>query len=94
VAASAGVCVGAGPVRIWSGLPATPEVFVAAAAGAIGGLVALATLSPSAFRELRKEVGRLRVRGRAGVSPRGSSGPPEAAEDLIDGAMSEQYERS
>lgn len=70
--AAAGVAVGAGPVRLWSGLPAFPELVVASAAGAVGGGLALALLSPGTFRKLRRAAGGLRSRRRADTPPHDS----------------------
>lgn len=52
-AASGGVGLAAGAVRLWSGLPAVPEMILAGALGTLGGLAALALLAPGMFRELR-----------------------------------------
>ncbi len=52
-AASGGVGLAAGAVRLWSGLPAVPEVILAGALGTLGGLATLALLAPGTFRELR-----------------------------------------
>jgi PST family polysaccharide transporter len=65
--ASAGVVATAGPVRLWAGLPAVPELVLAVVAGGAGTLIALAVLAPPTFHELRHGalgVGR-RLRSRA-----------------------------
>jgi lipopolysaccharide exporter len=70
LAGGAGVAVAAGVVRIWSGLPAVPEVILAAILGAGCGLLALAMLAGETFAELRRGVegiGRRRTRKVASV---------------------------
>jgi lipopolysaccharide exporter len=52
-AAAVGVALGAGAVRLWSGLPAIPEMAIAGVLGCCGGVAALALLAPVMFRELR-----------------------------------------
>ena len=66
-AAAVGVALGAGVVRLWSGLPAIPEMAVAGLLGALGGLGALALLAPAMFRELRTGLAAARGRHRAGA---------------------------
>ena len=70
VAASAGVVVTAGPIRLWAGLPAVPELVLGVVAGSAGALAALALLASPTFQELRQGalgVGRqLRSRARGG----------------------------
>jgi PST family polysaccharide transporter len=51
-AAAAGVALAAGAVRLWSGLPAIPEMAAAGLLGCAGGLAALALSAPAMFREL------------------------------------------
>jgi lipopolysaccharide exporter len=51
--AAVGVALAAGAVRLFSGLPAIPEMAVAGLLGCVGGLGALALLSPAMFSDLR-----------------------------------------
>jgi lipopolysaccharide exporter len=67
-AAAGGVALAAGAVRLWSGLPAIPEIAAAGLLGCIGGLAALALLAPAMFRELRL--------GLAGMRRARTSGTP------------------
>lgn len=67
VAASFGVVMTTGAVRLWSGLPDVPELAVAVIVGLGGGLLTLAVLASPTFHELRNGaigVGR-RLRERA-----------------------------
>jgi len=65
-ATAVGVALVAGAVRLWSGLPAIPEMALAGVLGCLGGLGALALLAPAMFRELR--TGLAAARRRAGPS--------------------------
>lgn len=68
--AALGVGLAAGAVRLWSGLPAVPELVLAGLAGAVGGAVALAVLAPPMFQELRLIVlGLLRALSRGAPAP-------------------------
>jgi hypothetical protein len=67
-AAAVGVALGAGAVRLFSGLPAIPEMVLAAVVGLLGGLAALALLAPAMFRELRVGLAAVR-RGRVAAAP-------------------------
>jgi PST family polysaccharide transporter len=51
--AGLGVAAAAGAVRLWSGLPAVPELALAAVLGALGGALALALVARPMFHELR-----------------------------------------
>jgi O-antigen/teichoic acid export membrane protein len=51
--AAVGVALGAGAVRLWSGLPAIPELLLAGVLGALGGALALALVARPMFDELR-----------------------------------------
>ncbi len=51
-AASVGVVLSAGAVRLFSGLAPVPQIVAAVVAGCAGGAMALALLSPAAFREV------------------------------------------
>lgn len=66
--AGLGVALAAGAVRLWSGLPAIPELALAGVLGAAGGLLALALLAPPTFRELRLILRGLR-RSATGATP-------------------------
>jgi PST family polysaccharide transporter len=61
-ATAVGVALGAGAVRLWSGLPAIAEIASAAVLGSIGGLAALALCSPEMFAELRGSAAVIRAR--------------------------------
>jgi PST family polysaccharide transporter len=60
--AAGGVVLSAGAVRLWSGLPAVPEIIVAGLAGAAGALAALAVLARGTFEEIRVAAASLRRR--------------------------------
>jgi lipopolysaccharide exporter len=72
-AAGLGVALVAGAVRLWSGLPAIPEMAVAGPLGCVGGVGSLALLSPTTFRELRTGLAGARLRKR--TSAPGSAAP-------------------
>jgi len=77
--AGIGVAAGAGAVRIWSGLPAIPELTIATVAGTLGALIALALLSRGTLRDLRRVVTGLRKqRSRAGAAAIGPAVSPPA----------------
>jgi PST family polysaccharide transporter len=78
--AAAGVAAGTGAVRLWSGLPAVPELLAAAVAGALVGGAALALCSPSSFRELVGVGGQIRARLRAARG--GGAGVDGAAAEI------------
>jgi hypothetical protein len=64
-ATALGVAAGAGAIRLWSGLPAVPEIVLAILAGTAGGLAVLRLLAPAVLTELRHEaVGMIRRRSR------------------------------
>ncbi len=64
-AAGVGVALGAGAVSQWSGLPAIPEIVVAALLGGACGIAALALLAPHTFREVRLGLASVRRSRRA-----------------------------
>jgi hypothetical protein len=66
--------LGAGAVRLFSGLPAIPEMVLAGVLGTLVGLATLALLSPAMFRELR--IGVASARRRTGPSPPTDPSPP------------------
>jgi lipopolysaccharide exporter len=66
--AAAGVALAAGGVRLWSGLPAIPEMALATLLGAAAGIAALALLAPAMFREVRTLL--------AGARRRSAPAPP------------------
>jgi O-antigen/teichoic acid export membrane protein len=69
-AAAVGVALAAGAVRLWSGLPAIPELMLAAVAGSLGGVATLALLAPPTFREVRLvALGLLRARRARSPAP-------------------------
>ena len=67
-AGAIGVAAGAGAVRLWSGLPDLAQVLVGGVAGAVGGIIALAVLAPSVFRELTAGLRRSRAGALRGAS--------------------------
>jgi PST family polysaccharide transporter len=75
--AAGGVALGAGAVRLWSGLPAIPEMIVAGLAGGLGGLLVLAMLARPTFAELRRGAQDIRRRRLQAVaeSPAPQPGP-------------------
>ncbi len=79
-AAGAGVALAAGAVRLWSGLPAIPEMALAGAVGVMGGAGALALLSPVAFRELRGILAGIRH----GILPRRPQPPATLVDPLAE----------
>lgn len=62
-----GVAASAGAVRLWSGLPAIPEMALAAVLGTLGGALALALVARPMFHELRLIVVGLLRRTTAGT---------------------------
>jgi PST family polysaccharide transporter len=54
-AVAAAVVAAAGAVRLWSHLPAIPEMLAALVAGGAGALAALALFAPTTFVEFRRE---------------------------------------
>jgi lipopolysaccharide exporter len=74
--AALGMTLGAGAVRLFSGLPAIPEMALAGVAGSLAAIVALALLAPATLRELRGGLSGLngmRLSRAASAQP----GPPE-----------------
>ena len=68
-AAAVGVALGAGAVRLWSGLPNIPEMAAAGVLGCLGGLAVLALLAPQTFAELRLGAAAVVRRVRASRTP-------------------------
>jgi lipopolysaccharide exporter len=87
--AAAGVVVGAGAVRLLSGLPAVPELIAGTVVGTTGALIALALLSPSMFRELRGAATGVRGRFRRTASP-----PVPRPGALVDPRQDREVERA
>lgn len=67
--AAMGVLAGAGAVRLWSGLPAIPELIVATVGGIAGASLALALLSRGTWTELRNLTMALRKARSASAVP-------------------------
>jgi len=65
MAAAVGVVLATGPVRLWVPIPTVPKVIAGAIAGAVGGLAALAVLSPATFAELQAAAAGIRKRARS-----------------------------